>query len=238
MNARVRDYGDHEEYPEFVPHGNELLVLAKHWLESELRVRMFTYGIGSASRSQAWRRDYAAERVHAAIEPLIGGEKIEKLIDQVYLEFCEEWSADERHRFLQGGGQLLAQQKEDEFYRLAEPDAQEVLNMIAGGSKESPVSSEEIEERLGLAEDQVWETVRSLSLDGRLVCYDHTQVCLPADLRSPGQPAYWCPGSQIEAEIWMEEVRSGLSRAVEAFRSVIRFRNEAEHRDASSRLLS
>ena len=57
----------------------------------------------------------------------------------------------------------------EEEHRLASPDTQQVFDMIADGSKESPISSQEIEEFLGLAEDQVWQAVRNLAQNGKLV---------------------------------------------------------------------
>ena len=175
--AKVCDYDDHQEYPEFVRVGEELAVLAKYWLTEDLGLCWFSAGYGSSGRERK-RRDYSIDRVYLDIQRLIGKEKTDQTIEEVNFKFCEQFSAEERRRFLAGDCELASEMSEEE-HRLASSDTQQVFDMITDGSKESPVSSQEIEECLGLAEDQVWQAVRNLALNGKLVCYDPTQLCLP-----------------------------------------------------------
>ena len=76
--AKMPDYDDDQEYPEFVPVGEELEVLAKYWPTEELGLCWFFAGYGSAGRERK-RRDYSIDRVYSDIQRLIEKRKLTSL---------------------------------------------------------------------------------------------------------------------------------------------------------------
>ena len=217
-----------EQFPAFVPVGEELVQLAKYWLREELSVMWFLNH--SVGRSEVNRRDHVRQRVYGELAPLLGDGRVEKLGIEVLQEFCAEWRPDERRVFISGNGddreRLIAQMVDEEVWLM---DSEEVAQqIIATGSREDPVSSKVLEERLGCTEDQVWQVVRHLLRSGRIICFDLTELSAPASER--GSLGYWCPETEAEREAWMEEAALDLARAKQTYESVVAARN----RDADS----
>ena len=90
---------NYTEFPEFVPVYEELAQMATYWL-SEITSLEWYMLLGHSGRDRK-RRDYAHGRIHE-LALLLGAAQVERLGVEAAIEFCAEWSPEERQVFMTG----------------------------------------------------------------------------------------------------------------------------------------